>query len=1306
MPFGNAKVQRPGRKLLIAAMAATFGMGLSGCNDDNNSSNTGGNTDNVNTPKGTVQGAVIDTNGNPLAGARVFIDGREQVTGVSGQYKFENVAVVKASTPNNNTPAANSPIPITIIAPAGYLGVNLQIGPQAQITSSDNGGLGGGQTNPQLVFVDGFNAGAGTVVLPQLNTTVRGVLRDFTTGVPVVNRVLTADFDTVELDQSNGPVAGVTVSYQASGAIVAQTTGADGSFTFTGLAADSVYNLAGSGLDLGVLQGGPEVENGNFVTFTTNPESNNTVDLNDVSARIAVSNDVLAPYLEEIAGRVSGRGDARPTLESRINGVGVSGALQFVFSEPLSGPLNTSTVRVFVRSEAAVDLRALAAADYTVSFTGRTLTIQTTAALAPGDLVTVSILPEAVRDLADLVDPAALPNALIKVPTNATNPGVTLPQLAADDATPLPATVTDGTYQIAVRIFKPTDTNADAPGVDPAAGLGQIKVAVNPTDFNFVSTSTLIDTIINAGTINSAIVDTAGGGTADNYVQPYGWQGSIEQLNGTGAAPQRLALQRLNDALNDGLVNNNPLSVLQNAPGFVHPNTALVKFTVPANAARVAIGLSRPGRASALDVGFFPLAPATIESVVTPKALGDGINRYYINPNGATTVSVVIAGGRHTVGPIDTTFPDIVLPGDTVILDSIAAAGTTGASSTIALVDHVAPTTEVQLTMDAIAGGGSVLGPAGGGAVVPPNGTLTAGTPILPITPQLLDVTDTTNTTAAALDAASQLALVRGAGYTNDNLRAANELGGLSRSTIVNDPATPVNETLSADAQLTALEGLFSAKSVAHNAAGTAAAAVSSARRIGFAFTEPVTLVAGATVAGTGFTLTNLTAEQRTDEDGKAVYLVLADVNDIFAFEAAGRTGAVVDFTSAITDAAGNAPTAATNAKVALRDYLPPLMLRAFADNANFVFDFHEAVSFNPADAGGASEITIIGAGGTCGNVTVDLNQAAQLTVGAATLAANFNGVANARVVVPVTAVVAQNTGLQIGDCFDSATAYGEGAIYTKASLGTATTLTDSLIAVRPTHFGVDYSKVADRAGNNGLAVGGVPQSNRWVNWEGLTPNLGIDRPIFAGANIVGDFNVVDAFNPAACTGNVAGSTSINCELQFTHPVLITGGDFDGDDADTGDGMVSNQELIDFFNVKFALVDGNDALIGANLITGVTLIDASGVTINAGGATLTPAQANSAPRIILSFGTVPPLVGAPPGAATVTRVWLAPFPAGQSGGRTLTSALTGVGVPDNGTEFLNGQRVIQGLIRRDDGDATVGNNGFVPAELRPSITQP
>ena len=104
---------------------------LTGCLVDGNKANSvttstttaaiGSNGVATTAPKGSVQGIVQDTNGNPIAGATVHIGNRTTTTSSGGTYQLDNVAVSGIEIANDDDYFGGS-IRIVILPPAGYLG--------------------------------------------------------------------------------------------------------------------------------------------------------------------------------------------------------------------------------------------------------------------------------------------------------------------------------------------------------------------------------------------------------------------------------------------------------------------------------------------------------------------------------------------------------------------------------------------------------------------------------------------------------------------------------------------------------------------------------------------------------------------------------------------------------------------------------------------------------------------------------------------------------------------------------------------------------------------------------------------------------------------------------------------------------------------------------------------------------------------------------------------------------------------------------------------------------------------------------
>lgn len=292
------------KKSLVAAVAAGT-LVLAGCNDESTdgdkdattttsqqTSSTPENYVSVNKPTGSITGVVTDTNGYPIEGATVYLGDQSVTTNAGGQYYFADVAV--SQTVKNDDDNYTQAVALTIVPPSGYLGATVTVMPQAQIfngseTEADSNDV----TNPITTFIDGFNASAGTAVLPATTATVTGVLRNAETGevlsgVQVALDMLRTDSG-VDQEQDQD---GVDTSYN-TGAFTA-TTSSNGEFTFTGVPADAVLKLAANG----------------FTIDPADAEANTSDEhtahsMQDVPATPISTADSIAPWVKSVSEVVS-----------------------------------------------------------------------------------------------------------------------------------------------------------------------------------------------------------------------------------------------------------------------------------------------------------------------------------------------------------------------------------------------------------------------------------------------------------------------------------------------------------------------------------------------------------------------------------------------------------------------------------------------------------------------------------------------------------------------------------------------------------------------------------------------------------------------------------------------------------------------------------------------------------------------------------------------------------------------------------------------------------------------------------------
>lgn len=317
------------KKTLVIAIA-TGTLALAGCNDDNGntsttpseqSQNTINNFAYVSNPRGSITGLVTDTNGYPIEGATVYLGNNTAVTNAGGQYYFDDVAVTQ--TVKNDTDGYAQALSLTILPPSGYLRATVTVQPQAQIftgTQEDSAVEG-----PITTFIDGFNASAGTAVLPALTASVEGVLRHAETGEALGNVLVGLDMvsTSIGVDQEQ-PQDGVTTSYGTQG--YTATTSSNGSFSFSNVPADAILRLAAQGY---------EVE-----ASADTSDEHTGVNLGSVDATPILSADTISPWVkmvQEVVDQNAGTGMLRK---------GTTNSITLQFSERMANGLDGQSVVV------------------------------------------------------------------------------------------------------------------------------------------------------------------------------------------------------------------------------------------------------------------------------------------------------------------------------------------------------------------------------------------------------------------------------------------------------------------------------------------------------------------------------------------------------------------------------------------------------------------------------------------------------------------------------------------------------------------------------------------------------------------------------------------------------------------------------------------------------------------------------------------------------------------------------------------------------------------------------------------------
>ncbi len=365
------------KKSLVAAVAAGT-LVLVGCGEDdsnNNNSSTSNESSqyvSVNNPRGSITGLVTDTNGMPIEGATVYLGSQSVVTNAGGQYYFSDVAV--SQTVRNDNDSYAQALALTIVPPAQYLKASVTVKPQAQIFNGSEANADSSEvTNPVTTFIDGFNASAGTAVLPEKMATVKGVLRSADSGEALAQVNLALDMVStasgVDQEQQQD---GVVTSYGIES--VTTTTTASGAFEFTNVPADAILKLAADGY-----------------TVTAQADTSDEYtpfELGNVEATEVQSDDEIAPWVKAVAEVVD-----QTAVRGMLND-DVTTQFTIEFSETMAD-IDVSGNSLLIR-----DVDGGAYLPHSASLNGKVLTVTLDSALVAGNEIDVLLLRDDFRDTA------------------------------------------------------------------------------------------------------------------------------------------------------------------------------------------------------------------------------------------------------------------------------------------------------------------------------------------------------------------------------------------------------------------------------------------------------------------------------------------------------------------------------------------------------------------------------------------------------------------------------------------------------------------------------------------------------------------------------------------------------------------------------------------------------------------------------------------------------------------------------------------------------------------------------------------
>lgn len=334
------------------ALAVVLSLGLAACGDsDGNEGSTSTSTTvsdatqntvgNQNELKGTVQGVVVDTNGNPLAGVMVYLGAQETTTNAGGQYVFTNVGVTNVNGVNNEGNESDDDITQTLVVTIGgtsaYLGALVTVTPEAQVNNT--GGQGedqnGGNSDVTIqTFVDGFTAQAGTAILPLLNAGAYGYIRDCRTGQPLLDTADILSLDFVSVTATNDVTATISGNgTQLTNAEDTHTIASDatGMFSLEMLAQNSTYTIS--------AKKGWTITSGGASFGTLSENSSEYLGTIEVCPTSFTETDLTpgAPYIKSVADSI-GKTTAADTYEHEVLSKGIDGTagITLNFSEAIT----------------------------------------------------------------------------------------------------------------------------------------------------------------------------------------------------------------------------------------------------------------------------------------------------------------------------------------------------------------------------------------------------------------------------------------------------------------------------------------------------------------------------------------------------------------------------------------------------------------------------------------------------------------------------------------------------------------------------------------------------------------------------------------------------------------------------------------------------------------------------------------------------------------------------------------------------------------------------------------------------------
>lgn len=863
---------------------------LTGCLVDGDRSNSvttsstaadpANNFERVANPVGTVVGLVQDIQGNPISGATVSIAGRTTTTTSAGTYQFTDIPVTDvvanaststASANESNAVLGNSPaLMVSIQPPAGYLGATVTVTAPASVidygaddncTDSNAGSTVTCAANANThSFIDGFLAQAGTAVLPALNATVTGTLRDDDTGVALANTEITLEMigtylsgasleDAVLLTNSQN---GTLISYAVGNVVT--TTDDEGRFTFTNVPSKSALLPRVAGYILESVQENEVTISGDDAISTADWTSG--IEVGEVAvSRIIPNADNEAPYVT----RVDSVTDGIPGLFNDDIDVSAAGTgLVVHFSEPLADSVDAATlensVEILVWNDTGTSAGD-AKYDSDEFDSGEYATINSIALSADRTSMTI-VLDD------NVTEGQSLHVNMLKVDfTDIAGNRLVVSGAVDYDFSVSTSDNNVGFVRLEISTF--VDINKGAPAVDAQ------QFAEDDSGVNLYQAVTDISSVFTDVNDNDTLIS------------------NLNATNDNGATTTEV---------------NARLTALHSAIGGtatgIDSDQALIKFT-PNEASgyiiqiRDELGNNVTNYANITDLS---------DNVVTLLNVGTTGQAITLSDSNevALVLNAVEAGWTVAIIPVDDLGYAFGTPNTTTLADLVPP--TTVPQTSYGVTD----TSDYLVTGETFGEGGELVN----------EGDVQGGTPYLNITAQLLDnlSADGTPTLATANDDDSLIAEL-----TENN--TVDSSTGLPYITGANAPYDPVAYTAMASA---------------------------AARSMGVAFSEDIARLADPAYSGSVGLVSNWAVANDITQNDKGVNvsvdLMTFDVASVFTL--AADDSAIIDFTDGVTDTATtpNTAVASANAKVIVRDALPPFIVSGTYNGENVTLEFNETI--------------------------------------------------------------------------------------------------------------------------------------------------------------------------------------------------------------------------------------------------------------------------------------------------------------------------------------------------------------------------